>query len=1063
MFVSFDPLTLLAIIFVCFFIPGAVLAFSIFRKNGFSFIEKSFIGFALAIVCIPAIPFLLYFFLGIKYTYGLALASVGLFYLIAIAAFILTKKYQDLISFFKENKFAGLLQDRKKLIVPVLLLVLLFVSFWIRFGSYSPIFQELDPYFYTYIPQQLLVMGENPVDDETAWYPEVEVDHRVAPELGYLEAIWYSLYNGSNDYDNMILADIASIYPPIAAMLAVFFMYLLIASIYNREYGIIGAGIASFAPMFIFKLMAGEQEVQPYAFFALAFFYAMYALMLLKRENKYAVISGIAFFAVALGSSSEVLATGTLIIFSIIYGLVLYLKEEDKTKLVEMVKLNAIVFVIGVLLGSAILKGFFYNGTLNVQSLIPAAIILVFYGVLAVIKEKLAQYSPKIVVTVLIVAGLLFILSPLGDPLKGIGKSGFGVAQFTSSLYRTIAEQGTAGSFLYGNMGFVAAPYDKMGVEIVTPVMAVLQAILTPVTGADAAETFVSPLNGLGELIGTAFGFLFGIITVIVNLFFSVGVAITNAVLGTAVDYSDKGNTLLFLWIFLFALAFIYSIYRNRDYKIAIPLFFVAFFLPPFLVGILKAKYTIYAAFFLGAGIAFILGETDDFIRKFKGAGKENKILQFELEDEKRKKYAGYVMAFGFVLLFFQFVHSSYAPSLLVNTFNVRFQDDPLAAQEKLQHICDETGDSKVCAAAADPMGYASLGTNYQYDTKLCMLSILSNYTYYSNPPSYAQSELWATQMRCHRIADYWIESMEWIRYNTEEDSRTISWWDYGHWINYFGQKNAVLRNEHASHKMIGATAYNYLHGTPEELIDYMKAHDSEYALFDIELIMMGGNQLGGKYGALNYLSCSYMNRTTVEYSPGQSVCETEHLWDIIYIPKDPTGRTCTISENQGRTGVIGYRVNIGPAGGAAYTLYYPDICRGAITDPNNLYYCQNYVQLEEAYCVGEITLADGSAGTGTYYLNETYPSGDLKLNKAILSMPFEMSGTYHLGDTMAFTLFYTNDKIWVENGDIVSGYEDAKGEFYESNLYRAIFVGEIPGFTKVFDNGGVKIYKIEE
>ncbi|NYZ77217.1 hypothetical protein H0O02_02785, partial [Candidatus Micrarchaeota archaeon] len=371
--------------------------------------------------------------------------------------------------------------------------------------------------------------------------------------------------------------------------------------------------------------------------------------------------------------------------------------------------------------------------------------------------------------------------------------------------------------------------------------------------------------------------------------------------------------------------------------------------------------------------------------------------------------------------------------------------------------------DATVCAAAADPMGYAGIGTNYQYDEKLCMLSILSNYTYYSSPPASAASEYQAALLRCNRITNYWMESMEWIRYETEHDSRTISWWDYGHWINYFGQKNTVLRNEHASQTMIGNTAYAYLHGTPEELIEFMKGHDSKYALFDVELIS-SGNQLGGKYGALNYLSCAYMNRTNVTYSPGQSVCEAEHLWEIIYVPKDPTGRACTISANQNRTGVIAYKIYVGAMGsGGTYSLYYPDVCTGVITDANAKYYCENYVRPEPVYCVGEITLADGRKGTGTYYLNETYPSGDLKLNKAILAMPFEMSGTMHLGDVYAFTTFYTNDPLWLENGVIVGGYEDAKGAFYHSNLYRGIFVGEIPGFTKVFDNGAVKIYKMLE
>ncbi|NYZ76966.1 hypothetical protein H0O02_01480, partial [Candidatus Micrarchaeota archaeon] len=726
MFVSFDPFTLLAIIFVCFFVPGALLAFSIFRKDDFLFIEKAFIGFGIAIVAIPAVPFLLYFFLGVKYTYDIALATVGLFYLVSIAAFAITKTYEDVLGFFKGNWITDMMSGWRKLVLPLGLLTLLFISFWLRFGSYGPIYQELDPYFYTYIPQQLLVLGENPLDDKTAWYPEVQVSHRQVPELSYLEAIWYSLYNGSNGYDNMLLAGIASIYPPLAAMLAVFFLYLLISSVYKREYGLIGAGIASFAPMMIYKLMAGEQEVQPYAFFALAFFFSMYALMLLRKEMKFAVLAGIAFFAVCLGSSSEVLAIGTLIIFSLVYAFVLFIREKDSAELKEMLKLNAVVFCIGMLFGSAILKSLFYSGYVGGPSLIPGVIILAFFGFLVILKEQIAQQNAGWIAVAMVLVGVIFILSPLGAPLKNIGAAGFGVAEFSSPLYRTIAEQGATGGFIHSSVGFVASPYKDLGNDIVEPFASLIAALLTPLIGSNAATTFASPLNTLGQLAGDAMDILFLPITLFVNFLFSVSVSIFNGLLGTNVDYgAGAGNFIdyckaingfVFLWIFVLLLAFIYSIYRSGGKGISIPLFFAALILPAFLVGIIKAKYTIYSAFLIGAGIAFVLGEMDNFVMNFKGAGKDGKTLKLDLSEEKRKKYAQYVMIFGLAMLFFQFVGDSFAPALFIGTFTPKFQDDPLAAQAKFKEFCSQSGDATVCAAAADPMGYAGIGTNYQYD-----------------------------------------------------------------------------------------------------------------------------------------------------------------------------------------------------------------------------------------------------------------------------------------------------------------------------------------------------------
>jgi hypothetical protein len=60
--------------------------------------------------------------------------------------------------------------------------------------------------------------------------------------------------------------------------------------------------------------------------------------------------------------------------------------------------------------------------------------------------------------------------------------------------------------------------------------------------------------------------------------------------------------------------------------------------------------------------------------------------------------------------------------------------------------------------------------------------------------------------------------------------------------------------------------------------------------------------------------------------------------------------------------------------------------------------------------------------------------------------------------------LLYTKDQAWVENGQVVNGYSDRKGDFYDSALYQALFLGELPGFRLVYSspNGGaVKIYQV--
>jgi hypothetical protein len=234
--------------------------------------------------------------------------------------------------------------------------------------------------------------------------------------------------------------------------------------------------------------------------------------------------------------------------------------------------------------------------------------------------------------------------------------------------------------------------------------------------------------------------------------------------------------------------------------------------------------------------------------------------------------------------------------------------------------------------------------------------------------------------------------------------------------------------------------------------------------------LIEGGNPFGGKYGALNYLACARENETNVTMQPGMSQCEAQHLWEMVYIPKDSTGRTCTISKSGNVTGVIGYEAywTWDPSVQPLLSTTYPNImgynCYGDyLNDPETLAVCQNLVTMRPVYCVGPVLLANGQTTYGTYLLNETEPNGDLTLNKAELISPTSYSQTYHLGDAYSVALMYTNDQEFLENGQAVSGYSDRTTAFYSSNLYQALFLDELPGFTKVFtsQDGMVKIYKL--
>jgi asparagine N-glycosylation enzyme membrane subunit Stt3 len=1007
-FVSFDPLILLVWIFLSGLLPGAILSLGLFRKDDFTLLEKILIGFGLGLILLPILPFLLYLVLGIKFSYSIAVVSVAFIYLLSIAVFVKNKAYESIAIRMKIDNES---------LVPFFLLLVLLLSFLARFGSYSPVFQELDPYYYTYAAHQILTVGENPVDDQTSWYPELTVNHREVPEISYLKSVWYSLYTGGGgQYSDMLLADVSSLYPPLAALLSVFFIYLLVSSCTKREYGVIAAALASFVPIFVYKLAAGEHEVQPYAFFALAFFYAMYALMLRRKDLKFAALAGLGFAALALGSGSQILAVISMVIFIMLQSILHYLRDDDPKELKWILTSNAVMAAIGPLLGSAILKDVFQFGAPGLSMVVPFVTALAFTGVLYVMKMKLSDKSQATMAlgAILLVGLLVYSLTPIGDYVKNIARSGFGIAQYNDPLDRTIAEQGLAASSYDGTIGFISTSFS-----------------LPP------------QLDSVGSLISIIMFVVLLPFTVLTNTILTLFVSVVNVFLSTSVEFTPKEVSLLLLWTFLFWVVAAVSIWRFvKKEEDLMALFLIAIVMPPLVVGLIKAKYTIYAGVLLAMALGFSLGYLGITLPRLL---KDEKILGNVLKG---------ILYLGIILAILQFSYQGFVPSLAWGSFQTLYQNDPSALAGKFGTFCRQSNDSEVCAAAADPVAYASQGTNFQYNYKLCLLSIFSQYSFLQNPAAAPPWESQSAYFRCQRISEYWIDSMEWIKNNTEPGARVTSWWDYGHWINYFGDRNAVIRNEHLSQSMIGAVADGYISATPDELRTWMLAHDSKYALFDIELVS-GGGSLGGKYGALNYLACAYNNKTTVAQQPGESACESDQLWETVVVSQNP----CTISNLTGKTGFIAYKVY----SGNIQLVNYPDFCIQP-TDPNVIGYCRDALSAVPVYCAAPVTLANGQQTLGTYYLNETNPNGDLKVNKAVLQLPRQLPTTYHFGPAVEATLFYTKDQVWLDNGQVVSGYSDRKGKFYDSAIYQAFFLKELPGFTLVYESpggGAVKIYKI--
>jgi hypothetical protein len=326
-------------------------------------------------------------------------------------------------------------------------------------------------------------------------------------------------------------------------------------------------------------------------------------------------------------------------------------------------------------------------------------------------------------------------------------------------------------------------------------------------------------------------------------------------------------------------------------------------------VGVNKIKFTVYAGLMIALAAAIGLAALQLGVQWAAARFKLGRVLE----------YSPYV--FAALMLCIALVHAAgptpYAKLFLIKSFEPRYQDDPLAMAPKAAKLCEELRAKGVpaeqiqmiCAAGSDPQFASTIGSQFNGD--VCWLSqmkIDELFPTEANQKNAAEAAA-SARFRCNRLGTYWVDSMDWISKNLGPGDRVTSWWDYGHWINYFGDRKTVLRNEHASRGMIGEIAYSYIVGTPQDLAKAMNYFDSRYALFDMELIT-SGSSFGGKYGALNYLGCVHAGKTALLQQPGTSDCEFEHSPERILISKVQLPQTiCTISESQKRNGLLAYAV----------------------------------------------------------------------------------------------------------------------------------------------------------
>jgi asparagine N-glycosylation enzyme membrane subunit Stt3 len=270
----------------------------------------------------------------------------------------------------------------------------------------------------------------------------------------------------------------------------------------------------------------------------------------------------------------------------------------------------------------------------------------------------------------------------------------------------------------------------------------------------------------------------------------------------------------------------------------------------------------------------------------------------------------------------------------------------------------------------------------------------------------------------CNVVPKSWLEATAWMRQNVGPFApRILSWWDYGDWINWFGNSNAVLRGDNSIAKLDYMTAARYVLGSkngygPENLSSFMNnVVQAKYVLFD--------DQLTQKWQALNFLACVDVNQTsrayaiqqangsTVPYVLGTSSCELDNMPEYILIP----------------------------------------------VDTNNI---NNYCQLSNK----SVAAVKGLLLVGNNFANETFcvplnfskgPVGILDSNGSKTNMLLVPSSQFFAGiANLSGEQFANFMLIYTPNGPN-STVTNAQSNFYSSNYYRGFYLGKLPGFTMVY------------
>ncbi len=320
------------------------------------------------------------------------------------------------------------------------------------------------------------------------------------------------------------------------------------------------------------------------------------------------------------------------------------------------------------------------------------------------------------------------------------------------------------------------------------------------------------------------------------------------------------------------------------------------------------------------------------------------------------------------------------------------------------------------------------------------VISSFSAASVYSSNPAAACStfrshgNIIGSTLYCNTIPLYWQKATSWMSKNIGPYApRVLAWWDYGDWINWFGNTNAVLRGDNSVAKEDYATAASYVLGPkhgfgPSTLANVMNSNQSKYVLFDEQLLP--------KWGALDFLACIHINATSESYAIdqakqqnqsnpyilGTSNCEITHDPQYALVPLS------TLISNNSSTLSNYCSLNTKPP-------YVKTLLVNGFSLSNQTL-CLNTTFNKRG--IMDLYYENGTKTNSV--IQQFYSEGIIKLR----------SGRNSYISYVEFLVIYLPNK----NGSITN----APSEFYQSNYYKGFFLGDLKGFTQVYPSDAAAI-----